>query len=401
VGKARRVRFRSRGRGLSSLEGKTNQQGIRFVLQPPQEGNQGWLVWGEARISALIDWPDPVVLYGLLRHRIKYVRLRRGKASSPRAKGADRDGFRYFVQLALEGVPYQKPKHPTGEGTVGLDLGPSTIAIVPRAGEARLGLFCAALAPKIHTKRRLQRKLDRQRRANNPQNYDEQGRCKQGRKTWHDSQGYQATRRRLAHQERTLAAQRKSLHGQLAHEIVAVGDTIITEQISYRAWQKQFGRSVGLRAPGMFLAILRRTGASHGRHRRARVPTQRTKLSQYCHGCGAYVKKPLSLRWHQCPCGIGPVQRDLYSAFLAAHLNLQTFLPSLAQDLWESAETRLRAAIEATIQRANAGQVLPQSMGIPRAGARLPKSLVDVQQEPGLPCGNQEKLARLQEPPRL
>jgi hypothetical protein len=72
------------------------------------------------------------------------------------------------------------------------------------------------------------------------------------------------------------------------------------------------------------------------------------------------------------------VQRDLYSAFLAAHLNLQTFLPSLAQDLWESAETRLRAAGEATIQRANAGQVLPQSMGIPRAGARLLKSLVGV-----------------------
>jgi hypothetical protein len=92
---------------------------------------------------------------------------------------------------------------------------PDTIAIVPQQGEARLGTFCAALAPKIATKRRLQRKLDRQRRANNPQNYDEQGRCKKGRKTWHDSQGYQSTRRRVAHQERKLAAQRKSLHGQL------------------------------------------------------------------------------------------------------------------------------------------------------------------------------------------
>src|SRR5215469_4790119 len=102
----RGVRFRSKGRGLDSLEGKTNKQGIRFVLQPAHEGNQGWLVWGEERISALIDWPDPVVLYGLLRHRsIKYVRLLRRKASSPRAKGADRDGYRYFVQLALEGSP--------------------------------------------------------------------------------------------------------------------------------------------------------------------------------------------------------------------------------------------------------------------------------------------------------
>src|SRR5262249_36114129 len=40
---------------------------------------------------------------------------------------------------------------------------------------------------------------------------------------------------------------------------VAVGDTIITEQISYRARPRQFGRSVGLRAPGLFLAILRHT----------------------------------------------------------------------------------------------------------------------------------------------
>src|SRR5215510_3876262 len=157
VGQARRVRFRSKGRGLSSLEGKTNTQGIRFVLQPPQEGNQGWLVWGKERISALIDWTDPVVLYGLVRHRIKYVRLLRRTASSPRAKGADRDGYRYYAQLALEGVPYQKPKHSAGEGTVGLDLGPSTLAIVPKLGEARLGLFCAAITPRIATKRRLQR----------------------------------------------------------------------------------------------------------------------------------------------------------------------------------------------------------------------------------------------------
>src|SRR5215469_9155581 len=60
VGQARRVRFRSKGRGLPSLEGKTNTQGIRFVHQPAAVGNQGWRVWGEARISTLIDWPDPV-----------------------------------------------------------------------------------------------------------------------------------------------------------------------------------------------------------------------------------------------------------------------------------------------------------------------------------------------------
>src|SRR5579862_5710217 len=172
-----------RTRALKS--GGEDQYTGDLLRAPARPGRQPGLArLGEERISALIDWPDPVILYGLLRHRITYVRLLRRKASSPRAKRADRDGYRYSVQLALEGIPYQKPKHPTLEGTVGLDLGPSTIAIVPQQGEVRLGLFCAALAPRIATKRRLQRKLDRQHRATNPQNYDEQGRCKKGPKTW-------------------------------------------------------------------------------------------------------------------------------------------------------------------------------------------------------------------------
>ena len=117
--------------------------------------------------------------------------------------------------------------------------------------------------------------------------------------------------------ERRLAAHRKSLHGRLVHEMVAVGNTIILEKISYKAWQKQYGKSVGLRAPGMFLDMLRRTVASTGGTLHE-VPTRSTKLSQFCHGCGQCEKKPLLQRWHQCTCGIGPVQRDLYSAFLAA-----------------------------------------------------------------------------------
>jgi hypothetical protein len=51
------------------------------------------------------------------------------------------------------------------------------------------------------------------------------------------------------------------------------------------------------------------------------VPTRSTKLSQFSHGCGSCLKKPLSQRWHQCACGVGPVQRDLYAAFLPAYLD--------------------------------------------------------------------------------
>jgi hypothetical protein len=176
------------------------------VLQPPEEGNAGYLLWQGDQLEALLDWDDPVVTYGLA-HRVKYARLIVRQASSSRAAGADATGHRYYVQLALSGVPYQKPKHPVGRDTVGLDLGPSTIAIVPRDGTPRLEVFCAELAPDAQAIRRLQRQMDRQRRANNPDNFDARGCIKKGGKqhlSWKHSKRYLATRRRKATRERRL-----------------------------------------------------------------------------------------------------------------------------------------------------------------------------------------------------
>ena len=44
VGKAKRVRFRSQGRGIDSVEGKRNDVGMRFVLDP-NAGDGGFLIW--------------------------------------------------------------------------------------------------------------------------------------------------------------------------------------------------------------------------------------------------------------------------------------------------------------------------------------------------------------------
>ena len=354
VGEARRVRFKSRGRGLSSIENKRNDTGLRFVLHKPEEGKQGFLVWKDDQLAALIDWNDPVVKYGL-DHRIKYARLIQRKGSSPKAQGAD--------------------------------LGPSTIALVPQQADASLEVFAEELAPDEKQIRRLQRKMDRQRRAANPDNYDEKGRirsaCGKKKLHWKSSKTYENTRRRKATKERKLAAHRQSLHGQKVHEIVAVGSTVIIEKSSSKAWQKQYGRSVGLRAPGMFIKMLRRTVASTG-GTLLEVPTRTTKLSQFCHGCGKTLKKPLAQRWHQCACGVGPVQRDLYAAFLAAYLDPADPIPSCAQYVipWEGAEARLRRAHERVQQRANEGQSLPRSMGHARARARRPESRSEPTQEP-------------------
>jgi hypothetical protein len=242
---------------------------MRFVQEPQAEGRpQGYLLWHDDYMRALIDWDDPVVAYGLS-HPIKYARLVRRRASSPRAKGADREGDRYYVQLVLTGLPYHKPKHLPGSDTIGLDLGPASLAIVPREAEANLVPLCAELRPDARAIRRLQRKMERQRRTANPEHYDERGRPRKrgnGAPRWKESRSYQTTRRRKATRERKLAAHRKSLHGRLAHQIVAVGQTIITEKLSYKGWQKRYGRSIGRCAPGMLIDQLRRTGAAYGRH---------------------------------------------------------------------------------------------------------------------------------------
>jgi len=132
-------------------------------------------------------------------------------------------------------------------------------------------------------------------------------------------------------------------------------------------------------------------------------PTRSTKLSQYCHGCRTYVKKPLAQRFHNCACGIGPIQRDLYSAFLAAYLDPQDYLPSSAQYhvYWEGADLRLRAALERLHERAKEGQVLPRSVGITGARARLPESLVPNRQELVYRHGRLEALEEEREPPAL
>src|SRR5260370_1161871 len=44
VGKAKRVRFKSRGRRLDSIENKRNDTGLRFVLQNPKEGHHVFLI---------------------------------------------------------------------------------------------------------------------------------------------------------------------------------------------------------------------------------------------------------------------------------------------------------------------------------------------------------------------
>jgi putative transposase len=225
--------------------------------------------------------------------------------------------------------------------------------------------FCPEVVPDTRALRRLDRKLDRQRRANNPTNYDEHGRVKPGKQRWKASKRQRKVLARRREVHRKLAATRKRSHGQLAHRVLALGSTFQLEQISYRAWQKQFGRSVGRSAPGMFVSLLSRLAASAG-GQVCELNTRRARLSQRCH-CGAVQKKPLRQRWHGCACGVS-AQRDLYSAYLARFVNHNSSVLKTrqAEDAWRRGEPLVQAAAQhATLNQRASGRQPLSSFGQP------------------------------------
>ncbi len=341
---AKNVRFKGKNQ-FDSLEGKNNATGLIF--------KDNILYWSGLEIPCIIDPENDLISYGLKpEHRVKYCRLVRRKINGKN---------RFYVQLILEGTPYQNPEHKIGNEEIGLDVGPSTIAIVGDT-KAELKQFCSELIPDQKKKRKLQRKLDRSRRATNPDNYNENGTVKKGRKgskKWIKSNRYKAINLELSETDRKLDAHRKSLHGRDINEIIAMGTRIKTEDVPYKAWQKMYGKSVGIRAPSMFMSSLKRKAENAGGSF-DEFPTQTTKLSQMCHICEEAVKKPLSQRWHIC-CSIR-MQRDLYSAFLAKCVMNNSLDTARAKDLWPGLEPVLSEAVSRAYQTA-IGKVTPTSFG--------------------------------------
>jgi hypothetical protein len=273
-------------------------------------------------------------------------------------------------------------------------LGPSTIAIVAN-DESHLKEFASELEFDAARVRLLQRKMDRSRRANNPDNFNANGTAKKGKKLWNSSNTYTKTRNSKANLERKLTAHRKSLHGQLVNDILRTGDVFKLEKLSYKAFQKLFGQSVGKRAPGMFVFHLKNKAERAG-GQMVEIPTYSTKLSQTCQ-CGRVKKKSLSERIHQCECGI-VAQRDLYSALLAKHIEPDTFVLQVSQLLedWQSAELRLWAAWRTATEcnKPATGRVIPSSFGrCPEVERVATEVLIEVPE-------NQDVVAAMREPGR-
>jgi putative transposase len=300
-----RPRFKGKGHGLHSLacndlygalrispDGSGLQWGAGFVLPFAFDHSSPYQWWTAAHVGA---------------GRLRSCRIVRTKV---------RGRWVYAAQLVLDGKPLSR--YQVGGRLVGLDVGPSTVAVVTDQGSWKETL-CGELDHKAVELRRLQRRMDRQHRAGSPACFDEQGRHTKGGCRWQvRSKRARRTQTYLEEAHRRLAEHRRSLHGNLANRILGQGITIHTEKLSYRALQRRFGRSVGRRAPGMFITTMSRKAASAG-GTVAQVDTWTTRLSQCC-VCGAVHRKPLSLRTHRCGCGV-EADRDVFAAFLVRHVD--------------------------------------------------------------------------------
>ena len=302
---------------MTSIQGSNNEQAIRY--------RDGIIQFNKLKMPVIIKNSDDYAQLAI-QDRVKFCRILR-----KHSKGK----IKYYVQLCLEGIPPTKLdkngniKHKLGIGEVGLDIGTSTIAI---ASDDKVKLL--ELASSIDNidkeKCRLQRKLDRSRRANNSNKFNEDGTIKKGNKDkWIKSNNYIKTQSKLRDIQRRIANKRKKSHEELANYILSLGNIIKVEIMHFNGLQrkakettinektgrynkkKRFGKSLANKAPAKLLEIINRKLKYQGLQL-YKINTYKVKASQYNPLTDECNKKTLGERWNK---NI-EIQRDLLSALI-------------------------------------------------------------------------------------
>lgn len=370
----RQVHFKKKG-DIHSLRGYSvagKSGGVEIIFRGDH------IEWKGLKLPLKLDH-DNTYETEMLSYRVKYVRI-------IRKHGKSKD--HWYAQLVLEGKPAIKkdantgmPLHPVGHGAVGLDIGPQTLAY--SSAEATNLVELADQVQNIEReKRRIQRKMDRSRRATNPTSYNENGTIKRGVKLTHNkSKRYCRLQNELAYLQHRQAEVRKRQHIELANQLISLGDCFYVEDMAWPSLthrakrteispktgrfkrKKRFGKSIANKAPATLISILQQKCTSLGVTGVIKVPTS-VRASQYNHMTKEYTAKPLSQRWNTMPDG-GRIQRDLYSAFLLQHYDPKT--ENFSQNALEQDYLQFVKLHDETIQRLSMMPKTISSMGIQRS----------------------------------
>lgn len=242
-----RPRFKSAGRGLHSLRGKKSITGIIWKPETRTVVFSGHALGTRIKSKdwyarqALADPIDPTKPRKV-RYCIIVRRRIRGKT-------------RWYVQLYLEGNPPVRIIPCPDQRLLGIDPSMCNVTIMTEEGLT----MTIRTAPKAEDRqdeiRRIQRRMDRSRRAMNPGNYEADGKIKKGRLQWKYSNAYKRDRDVLADIHRIKAATRKCEHGRIQNILLQTAGIIRIEKNDWKAMQKGlFGRSVGKGAPSEFVS---------------------------------------------------------------------------------------------------------------------------------------------------
>lgn len=217
--------------------------------------------------------------------------------------------WRYYVQLVVDGTP-KAQQH--GEGTVGIDIGPSTIAIVSdtKVKIEEIAQNVDSIEAEIS---RLDTKINEIKKLNNPNNYESDGKIKKGHHKWikTDEQLKLEKLRRWKFQKRHNLLDYH--HNCYAKELLKLGDTFIVEDMQFAKMAENIncGKSIANHAPAKLLNLLKWKARDCVF---IKVDCFKTCATQFDHTTGEYVKHDLDERVIKLGNG-DLLQRDIHSAF--------------------------------------------------------------------------------------
>ena len=326
--KPKKLRFRSKYDLNVSYRNRVNITGTRLVKSNKKGITYRLYIHKK---STFIDIPVKAFNHyqqiSLLHNeKIKYVQIVRKTIRGKKV---------YYLQIVCQGFPPSKV--PKGDGIVGIDPGISTIAFASPNEVALVDLIPKNITQKEKLLKRIDQKIERSHRINNPECYKENGTIKKGARFKQPSNQQIRLQNRRQKAYRSLSEERKKLQGQLVNRLVSQASIIKIEDLNAKGLQKRsrdirinpktnrpfskkrFGKSIFRAAPSAFRTALETRAAQLGINIEIISP-KNTKPSQYNHITQTFDKKSLSTRVYDLSNDYPNVQRNLYSAFLIRHI---------------------------------------------------------------------------------
>ncbi len=332
----KKVHFR-RCRDMDTIGGKSNLNGVRFDKETMM------VSWLGMELKCILPRQEKArnYVYEALSSEISYCEIERKMFAN---------SWHYYVIVYLKGkAPGKIESLADPENVTGVDIGTSTVATV---SDSLATLEELAPDSMKYNKRirRFQDKMDRSRRASNPDKYNEDGTInRDNHDKWKFSNTYLRDRDRLKSIYRQKSAYIKQSHERMCNKLIRDSVNFIVEDMDFSALQrrskkterqdkasdvkkkdgtvikirknkkkKRYGRAMNNRSPSMFISILERKAVQYGGNV-FRVDTKKFRATQYDHSTDTYTKIPMSQRSKMID-GY-EVQRDLYSAYLLKNNN--------------------------------------------------------------------------------